>query len=148
MGIGPLSLRTLPRTADEVISMAKCVVTTVRDLQDREVSPLPDADRLIESLSQAIGEAQTQLDEARNAAADAQDHAQRIRDAATALQAELVSLRKVLRSLLGSRHVDYQTLRSERGAYHEEGGDPVRTFFDRTTGTSRTVTVFACERRC
>ena len=28
------------------------------------------------------------------------------------------------------------------------GGDPVRTFFDRTTGTSRTVTVFACERRC
>ena len=113
-------LRTLPRTADEVISTAKRVVTTVRDLQDREVSPLPYADRLIESLSQAIDETQTQLDEARNAAADAQEHAQRIRDAATALQAELVSLRKVLRSLLGSRHVDYQTLRSERGAYHED----------------------------
>ena len=36
------------------------------------------------------------------------------------LQAELVSLRKILRSLLGSRHVEYQRLRAERGVHYEE----------------------------
>ena len=85
-------LRALPHAVDDdALSKAKQVVKTVDDLRREGGVPLPYAERLIGSLSEAIEEAGRELDGARVAVSDAQEHGERVRRAATVLQAELVS---------------------------------------------------------
>ena len=99
---------------DDVFAAAKMLVETLQDAHAK--SPLAYADSAIDELKALLATADAAWTEARAVHGAIQERKQQLRQTAMALQAELVTFRRVLRVVLGSRHADYQAMRASRGS--------------------------------
>jgi hypothetical protein len=125
LGVDPARFRAPTGVPDDVIALASQLVRLLEEHMAGNESPTPAAAQAIADLAPRIAEARAQWVEARKAMTELQEEAQQVRNAAQELHAGLVVLRRVLRRVIGSRHLDYQTLRVERS--REDGEDTVAT---------------------
>jgi hypothetical protein len=103
-----------PDVPDDTISDAKVLIETVSKRADENKEPLPYTEELLEDLGNALVKAQAEWDEAEAAQADFRAMRIAVRETGVALEKDLVAFRRVLRTILGSEHPDYQKLRRER----------------------------------
>jgi hypothetical protein len=100
---------------DDVIASGHRLVEHIRTIRI-DGQPLAYAEAAVASLGPAIAAAEKEWAEARADRAARQQRANELRAAAVEANRELVALRRVLRSVLGARHVDYQAIRNPRPA--------------------------------
>jgi len=104
----------LSSVPDDVFAAAKMLIKTLREAQAK--SPLAYADTAIQELEAQLAIADAAWTEAQAVLGAIQERKQQLRQTAIALQAQLVTFRRLLRRAVGRRHVDYQRLRASRGS--------------------------------
>jgi hypothetical protein len=103
-----------PAVADEVINDAKVLMEHVTERANEGKEPLPYAEALLEDLGAALARAQAECEQAEAAQADFRAMRIEARELGIALERDLVAFRRVLRTVIGTAHPDYQKLRRER----------------------------------
>ena len=104
----------LSSVPDDVFAAAKMLIKTLREAQAK--SPLAYADTAIQELEAQLATADAAWTEGQAVLGAIQERKQQLRQTAIALQAQLVTFRRLLRRAVGRRHVDYQRLRASRGS--------------------------------
>jgi len=123
-------------TPDDVIADGERIVDFVARHEALTGEALPYGAKLIEDVSQALGEARKEWTEAQDAMAEHQEKQAEVRRLASELQQNLVALRRTLRTVLGTSHRDYQKLRLAKTSHldeedaevldgHGQPGDPI-----------------------
>jgi len=103
-----------PNVPDDTIGDAKVLIEHVTKRAEEGKEPLPYTEALLEDLGTALARAEAECDEAEAAQAELGALRKQVRETGRALEADLVAFRRVLRTVIGSGHPDYQKLRRER----------------------------------
>lgn len=111
------------RVLDDVMRRATTLIENVRLHGERGAQPLSYAQALTTELETLIARATEANRVAEDARAELQERRRDLRAIASGLHDELIALRRVLRSVLGSTHVDYQKLRLNRIRRSDEDPD-------------------------
>jgi hypothetical protein len=113
-----------PDVPDDVIGDGKSLVEHATKRAEEGKEPLPYHDQLMEDLGGALAKAEAEWKEAEEAQADFRALRIKVREIGAALEKDLVAFRRVLRTVLGSEHPDYQKLRLERARTVDADDDP------------------------
>lgn len=95
----------------------------VKQLQESGKAPAY-ADNLVQTVTEALANLKQETQEAQDGMAHAQELRAEARELGVKLHRELVSFRRVLRTVLGSSHRDYQRMRSAQIS-HEDDEDEI-----------------------
>lgn len=99
--------------ADDVIGSGQRLLEVCRNFKDRSGQPLPYQEAVVQALTPAIEAADAEWAEAQDRRVQEQAMRDATRDAAVLLHKELVALRRTLRAVLGTSHLDYRRLRAQ-----------------------------------
>jgi hypothetical protein len=114
-----------PQVANDVIIQAKKLAQRLRYSLEHGLPSFDGTQALIDQLQQLIDRAEAAWAAAQQALAELQDKRAALRLMAAELNQALIAFRRVLRTLLGTKHRDYQKLRTRRIRQNDTDlGDP------------------------
>jgi len=112
-----ISSYTDSQESDEaLVSAAYRLLEVGKNFQGPNGEPLEYRDAMLGSLGPAVDKAAADTADAQAEAVAAQELQQRTREAAVALHKELIALRRSLRAVIGTSHLDYRRLRVSPGS--------------------------------